>query len=409
MSELDIRDLMRETNAERKLREERERRGVEPPWLLTPAESENPFPDAGKGVEGVHSDKGREPLPVGERDPLRGSHRWEGVQPSPLPDVAEGTELQTLTARALCELPDPPETDELLGSLVVRGQRIVIGAHTGEGKTTIALQVVRAVVTGEGFLEWAGRAGGRALVIDAEQGLKTIKRRLREAGLERSEQVDYLRAPDGLGLDSNEHDVSGLEAILAAGSYSIVAADPLYKLHDGNSNDEREAVNLMRRFDGWRDKFGFALLLPVHLRKPIPGEKFSIHDVFGSSAYVRGAEVVLGLRRVSNGFAELSFFKDRDGDLPVGDKWGLIFDHESGFRRAPEEDVGDEVLVERLLQFVRANPGQSTTKVTKEVQGRNETLTRLLRTDDRFRSERRGQGDYWSESGPDLLEDAEQA
>jgi hypothetical protein len=35
MSELDIRDLMRETNAEREIRDERERLGIEPPWLRT--------------------------------------------------------------------------------------------------------------------------------------------------------------------------------------------------------------------------------------------------------------------------------------------------------------------------------------------------------------------------------------
>lgn len=58
-------------------------------------------------------------------------------------------------------------------------------------------------------------------------------------------------------------------------------------------------------------------MLPVHCRKPVPGMKFSIHDLFGSSAYVRGAEVVLGLRRVSDGYAKLHFLKDRDGDLPI--------------------------------------------------------------------------------------------
>jgi hypothetical protein len=123
-------------------------------------------------------------------------------------------------------------------------------------------------------------------------------------------------------------------------------------------------VNLMRRFDRWRSEYHFGLLLPVQLRKPIPGERFSIHDVFGSSAYVRGAEVVLGLRRVSNGFAELHFFEDRDGDLSVGEKWGLLFDQEQGFRRAPEDElVPAEVIAERLLAFVRTNPGLSTSKV----------------------------------------------
>jgi AAA domain/DnaB-like helicase N terminal domain len=258
--------------------------------------------------------------------------------------------LEALTARDLVALPDPPGEDELLGSLAARGQRLVIGGHTGEGKTTLALALVKAAVSGEGFLGWHGQGGCRALVIDAEQGLKTIKRRLREAGLDDCEAVEIAMVPDGLSLDSDPGDIAALEARLAAGAYDLVVADPLYKLHTGDSNEERQAVNLMRRLDTWRVEYGFALILPVHCRKPIPGTKFSIHDLFGSSAYVRGAEVVIGVRRIARGVSELHFLKDRDGDLPVGDKWRLLFDRESGFRRDPKGDDRDvhAELVERL-------------------------------------------------------------
>ena len=103
-------------------------------------------------------------------------------------------DLEVLTARALCALPDPPKSDELLGPLLVRGSRTVLGAHTGEGKTTLALQALRAVVLGGEMLGYEGAGGGRALVVDLEQGLRTIKRRLREAGLARCDQLDYIRA-----------------------------------------------------------------------------------------------------------------------------------------------------------------------------------------------------------------------
>jgi hypothetical protein len=307
--------------------------------------------------------------------------------------------FDVLTARRTCELPDPATNDELLGPLVVRGQRTVIGAHTGEGKTTMTLQIVRAIAAGEEFLGWRGPGDNRALIVDAEQGLRTIKRRLREARLDESDAVDYLRVPDGLRLDTDRADADEVERLLSRGGYAVVGFDPLYKLHSGDSNAERAAVDLMRLFDSWRTSFHFGLLLPVHLRKPIPGEKFSIHDVFGSSAYTRGAEVVLGLRRVSNGYAELHFFKDRDGDLEIGHKWGLLYDAEHGFRRAAEDDVVDsETYAQRLLAYVRQHPGESTTKVTTEVEGRKATLTEILRNDNRFRSERVSNADRWYET-----------
>jgi hypothetical protein len=271
--------------------------------------------------------------------------------------------LDVLTARELCALPDPPEDEQLLGPLLLRGQRLVLGAHTGEGKTSMALQIVRALTTGEDFLEWKG-AGGRVLVLDAEQGLRTVKRRLREIGLDESDAVDYVRVPDGLALDSDKRHVTEVEHALERGGYALVVADPLYKLHTGDSNDEREAVDLMRRFDGWRERYGFALLLPVHCRKPVPGMKFSIHDLFGSSAYVRGAEVVLGLRRVSDGYAKLHFLKDRDGDLPIGVAWGLLFDQEEGFRRDPNDGVVRD-LREELLGLLADGEWRTLNKLRK--------------------------------------------
>ena len=252
---------------------------------------------------------------------------------------------------------------QLLGPLLLRGQRLVLGAHTGEGKTSMALQIVRALTMQGEFLDWQG-SGGRVLVLDAEQGLRTVKRRLREVGLHESDDVDYVRVPDGLALDSDTRHVAEAEQTLERGNYTLVVADPLYKLHTGDSNDEREAVDLMRRFDGWRERFGFALLLPVHCRKPVPGMKFSIHDLFGSSAYVRGAEVVLGLRRVSDGYAKLHFLKDRDGDLPISTAWGLLFDQEEGFRRDPNDGVVRD-LREELLELLADGDWRTLNKIRK--------------------------------------------
>ena len=259
------------------------------------------------------------------------------------------------SARALCALPDPPASEELLGPLLVRGQRLVLGGHTGEGKTTMALAIARSVALEDEFLSWRG-GGGRVLVIDAEQGLKTIKRRLREADLDDCEAIDYVRVPDGLSLDSSEEDAAAVEALLTKCDYALVLADPLYKLHSGDSNDERQAVELMKRFDAWRERYGFALLLPVHLRKPPLGAKFSIHEFFGSSAYQRGAEVVVGLQRVRDGYSRLHFFKDRDGDLPIGAAWGLLFDREQGFRRDPEDEKPKRTASEVIAELLEAQP-----------------------------------------------------
>ena len=65
--------------------------------------------------------------------------------------------LEVTTARALCALPDPAASDELLGPLVMRGNRLVLGGHTGEGKTTMALAIARAIALGKEFHRLARR------------------------------------------------------------------------------------------------------------------------------------------------------------------------------------------------------------------------------------------------------------
>ncbi len=284
--------------------------------------------------------------------------------------------LDAMTARQLCDLPDPEISSQLLGHLAEHGKRTVIGAHTGEGKTTLCLQIVAAITRGEEFLGFKG-PGGSALILDAEQGLKTVKRQLAEAGLDKSDQVHYIRTPDGLSLDRDAMQVAAMEEAISEARPDVVMLDPLYKLHSGDSNDERQAVDLMRLLDGWREEYGFALLLPVHLRKPPAGARFSIHEFFGSSAYQRGAEVVLGLQRLRNGYAFLYFFKDRDGDLPVGDRWGLLFDRARGFTRDPN-DGKRETAADKVKAALEESPEMTIADLVDATGYAERTVRRAL-------------------------------
>ena len=126
---------------------------------------------------------------------------------------------------------------------------------------------------------------------------------------------------------------------LATTEYAVVALDPAYKLHRSDSNEERGAVDLMRRLDAWRDAYQFGLILPMHTRKPPAGLqlRLTIHELFGSSAYTRGAEVVLGLELIRPGYSRMHVLKHRRGELTTGERWGLVYDRETGYRRDPRE------------------------------------------------------------------------
>jgi hypothetical protein len=294
------------------------------------------------------------------------------------PEAAATFALVPESARELCAQPDPPESDRLVGLVVVRRQRTILAAESGAGKTTLAQHLVRAATEGGELLGWEARGGARVLIVDLEQGLKSIKRGLREAGLDRSELVDVVRVPDGLALDSDPAHVAAVEELLAVDEWDVVVLDPLYKAHAGDSNDERQIVDLMRRLDGWREQHGFALILTSHLRKPVAGAKFTLAEVFGSSALTRGAEVVLGLRRLAPGYARLHFLKDRDGDLPVGESWGLLFDRETGYRRDPNDGKKPKAA-DRIRELLEEDPDLGVEQLATAAKVSDRTVRRVMK------------------------------
>jgi RecA/RadA recombinase len=286
------------------------------------------------------------PLPTGERI------AEERAREQPF-------ELDVYTAAELSALPDPPASDYLLGPYVIREARTIVVGDTGHGKTTLTLRMVAAILTGGEQLGENGAGVGPALVVDAEQGLRSIKRVLRESGLAEREDVTYVRAPDGLALDSDPLHRDALRQLIAKHRPVVCALDPYYKCHRAESNEERAVVDLMRTLDALRAEFGFGLILPAHPRKEALGReghrKLTLHDVAGSGALTRGAEAVVALERLTHGYARLRYLKHRDEDWPIGETVGLIYDREHGFRLDPREQLEQEELDRRLLELAKDN------------------------------------------------------
>ena len=222
----------------------------------------------------------------------------------------------------------------------------------------------------------------KVLIVDLEQGLRTVQRRLKLSGLGDEPGLDYLRVPDGIRLDQSPAERAELESVIRRGEYDIVVIDPLYKAHGGDSLDERAMVDLMRVLDAWREQYRFALVIPMHMRKPPSGPQgkgsLSMHDVFGSSGLIRGAEVVVGIERLEESRARLHFWKDREGDLPVGKKWVLKFSAADGYEVLNEGKIVTNE--ERICNALRdANGGgMSYSQLESELNIRKRTLEGIM-------------------------------
>jgi hypothetical protein len=290
------------------------------------------------------------------------------------PDLAAES-WEPLKASAFLELPEP-EGNELLGPLVLRGGRTIVGGDSGHGKTTLVYAMISAIVTGSELLGHTGAGLGPALILDLEQGVRSIKRGIREAELD--DNVYVLNLPDGLALDQNPGELLRLEETVMTLEPTVISLDPYYKAHRGDANEERAVTDLMRNLDRLRSEYMFALLLPAHVRKDVQGggvRKLTLADIAGSGAISRGAEVVLGLERLSHGQARLRYLKDREGDLPVGDAVDLEYSHETGF--TIKEGASSESIEARILG-VEASGWLTTGEWALEIECRHAETKRVL-------------------------------
>jgi hypothetical protein len=230
--------------------------------------------------------------------------------------------------------------------------------------------MLRAIVNGEGFLGYKGigpdEEGNRpkVLIIDAEQSVPDIQRLGKETGMEQSEDIVYVHVPDGLHLGESSNDAIQLERIIEQMRPDVVVVDPAYKVASIDSNSEREVVDLMRLFDRWRAEYGFAFIMPVHTRKgdkKNPGGQPTLDDIFGSGAFSRGAEVILGLRMGEPGYSRMYVWKHRPGGLDKNTHFDMTFDRDNGFSLIHREAIQ---TVQQLIESVLARKPEGVTAQT---------------------------------------------
>jgi len=219
--------------------------------------------------------------------------------------------------------------------------------------------MVKAIIDGDAFLGYKGIGPDEdgkkpiILIIDAEQSVPDIQRLALETGMVGSEHVHYISVPDGMHLGDGTPDSVQLEQIIALLRPDVLIVDPAYKVASIDSNNERDVVDLMRLFDRWRTEYGFAFVMPVHTRKgdsKAQGGNPTLDDIFGSGAFSRGAEVILGIRQLEPGLSRLYIWKHRPGELDKGTHIDLTFDRDSGFTKTYHQSMKTTLtMIEEML------------------------------------------------------------
>lgn len=202
----------------------------------------------------------------------------------------------------------------LVPGLLERGERIVLTGAEGSGKSVLVSQFAAALCGGihpfTSSVLGEGDRSLRVLVVDAENSEIQTRRRYRRL----VRNVDAARAahhlgpadwrgsffvecrPEGLDL-SKGRDVTWLEHAVSATAPDLLVLGPLYRLTNGNLNDEGESRELMQVIDSVRVRHSTALITEAH-----PGHSTDVNGdrrmrPAGSSLWMRWPEFGFGLRR----------------------------------------------------------------------------------------------------------------
>lgn len=268
---------------------------------------------------------------------------------------------------------------------------MVIGAASGEGKSTVITSLAAAIAGKGEWLGWKG-SGDPVLILDFEQALEDAQQKLALAGGNKLDNLHWVLEPEGIDV-ALESTQDALEALFREHNYGVIIADPFYKMHRFSTVDEEAMRFVMNFWDRMRAKYQFSLVIPMHFRKENTSFKRgrTMDDILGSSILNYGSEVVLGWQRAITppkkypklpGSSYLYFWKDRRNSLPVGTRWRIKFYSDGRFERALEEvkggnaseaircleDIAPEAMtVDEIMQHIGGSSPQNVATMMKRL------------------------------------------
>lgn len=191
--------------------------------------------------------------------------------------------------------------DWLVPDLLERGDRLLLTAGEGVGKSNLLRFMALTIAAGLHPFRRTTMTPRRVLLVDVENQARKVRRELRPwlhlvEGWNPGMLGIEVRV-GGINLDRSK-DRSWLAGKVAAHRPDVLVIGPLYQLHGaaerGDTGGENHARELARTLDRIRERFGCALLMETHA----PHGSMGSRDLrpFGSSVWLRWPEFGIGLR-----------------------------------------------------------------------------------------------------------------
>ena len=230
----------------------------------------------------------------------------------------------------------------LLYPFIPYGKITILQGDPGEGKTTLALQIIARLTMGQPVIETAAAAKPVNVIFQtAEDGLAdTIKPRLVAAGADCSRVLVINDTEKALTLEDER-----LEAAIRQTGARLVVLDPIQGYLGAGVDMHRanEIRPVMKRAGDLAEKYRCAIILIGHMNKN-SGERSSYRGL-GSIDFQAAARSVLVVGRVKDDPTLRVVCQTKSSLVPEGKSVAFRLHPETGFQWVGEYDISaDELL-----------------------------------------------------------------
>lgn len=211
--------------------------------------------------------------------------------------------------------------DWLVPGLIERGERMILVAEEGQGKTVLCRQFATTAAYGiHPFGVRRPLAPIRVVLMDLENPPGMVRRKLRPLVLSARHQrpqsdpsmLTVICRTGGIDL-AHRSDVRWLTAQLSGYRPDLLVVGPLYKMFSSDDQWERGARTVASVLDDLRTRLGFALIIEAHAPQAVGGNQRVLRP-FGSSLWLRWPEFGIAFRQLEShpDVVKMTTWKQRD-------------------------------------------------------------------------------------------------
>lgn len=199
-------------------------------------------------------------------------------------------------------------------AILPKGGVCLFGGHSKIGKSFLALEVARALVTGTplfGYSDFQTPEPANVLYVEREIGEHGLQKR---ASIVFADE-DLVAVENRLWYISQDPDtmldtmagMNKLIEMIGDTRANVVILDPISHLHSGDENDNTQMTKVFNNIERLRQKFssnGLSFVLAHHFRKPPEGrfadshDDLSFHNFRGASKFFSAPDTICTAHRI---------------------------------------------------------------------------------------------------------------